>query len=161
MDREGASPAALREAHAAEVASMQEAFQARTQALEDHLEVSMPDHDISSFAAMVSSRCNTLRANGKMTLSYPCHTDLLVLHMSWVYLPSMHLPISAHGLFLWRVQRVMVELSRAEGALVAAREEVASRQEALVECQDMLAELQAFSEAQQAQLQSLHAHLQV
>jgi hypothetical protein len=52
-------------------------------------------------------------------------------------------------------------LQQQQEALEAAEAELASRQEALLDCQDMVAELQAFSEAQQAQLHFLQQDLQV
>ena len=52
-------------------------------------------------------------------------------------------------------------MERQQEALYAAEEELANRREALLDCQDMVAELQAFSEAQQAQLHILQQDLQV
>ena len=66
--------------------------------------------------------------------------------------------IALHGLIFCDAQRRHTELDELHCALAGAEEEAAGSRHALEECQGMVAELQAFSEAAQARAQVCAQH---
>ena len=134
----------LQQRHAAEVSSIQEAFDARAAAMQDDLQVipssctSYADHEASS-----SPPFQQYQKSKSIDLPH------LALHFQQVTSIQL-LPQDKLGL-----------LEELQEALAAAEEELSSRQEALLECQDMVAELQNFSEAKQQENASLQTNIQV